>query len=305
MTFSRPGAIDLSALSRPAASSATPPPAGQAAGGYAVDVTEQNFQDVVQASAEYLVVLSLWSPRSPQSAEFNSLLVQIGDTYAGAIQVARIDVDANPAIAQALGANAVPLVVGLVQGRPVPLFQGTVDAAEVKRYFDELVRLAQQSGLTGRAQPTGAVAADVLEEDDSAPDPRFAAADEAFAAGDFATAIAEYERLRAQHPADDEVAERLAGVKLISRTTGVDLSAARQAAADNPDDVDAQLLVADLDVSGGHVADAFDRLIALIKRVHGDDRERIRAHLLELFTVVGVADARVAAARRSLAAALF
>ncbi|MEJ7635132.1 tetratricopeptide repeat protein [Aeromicrobium sp.] len=302
MNFSRPGAIDLSALKQPARPAA-PPAAGTAS--YVVDITEQNFQSAaLEASMNYVVVLSLWSPRSPQSAEFNATLGAVASTYGGQIVLAQVDIDANPAIAQALQAQAVPLVVGLVKGQPVPLFQGTVDEEEVRRYFDELVNVAAQNGLTGRAQPAGETDAPA-DDPEPVDDPRFAEADAAFAASDFTTAVAEYEKLLAQYPADTEIGERLAGVKLLARTQGAELQAARKAAADAPDDLEAQLLVADLDVSGGHVDDAFDRLIGLVKRTSEDDRELVRARLLELFTVVGVSDPRVATARRALASALF
>jgi putative thioredoxin len=304
MNFSRPGAIDLSALrqppARPAAAGSTSP------GAYVVDINEQNFQTAaLEASLQYVVVLSLWSPRSPQSAAFNELLGTVAGTYDGQIVLAQVDIDANPAIAQALEAKAVPLVVGLIKGQPVPLFQGTVDEAEVRNYFTELVAVATQNGLTGRATPAAADDAQPVGEAETPEDPRYADADAAFAAGDFATAVAEYEKILAQSPADTEVAERLAGVKLMSRTKDVDLQAARKAAADAPDAVDAQLLVADLDVSGGHVEDAFDRLIGLVARTTEAERDAVRERLLELFTVVGVADPRVAAARRALASALF
>jgi putative thioredoxin len=305
MNFSRPGAIDLSALKQPPARPGQPAAGG---GSYVVDITEQNFQSAaLEASMNYIVILSLWSPRSPQSESFNALLGSVVSTYGGQLVLAQVDIDANPTIAQALQAQAVPLVVGLVKGQPVPLFQGTVDEAEARRYFDELINVAAQNGVTGRAQAAGATGAtdEAAEEPEQPEDPRFAAADEAFAASDFDTAVAEYEKLQAQYPADTEVSERLAGVKLLARTQGVDLQAARKAAADAPDDLDAQMLVADLDVSGGHVDDAFDRLIGLVKRTSEDDRERVRERLLELFTVVGVADPRVATARRALASALF
>lgn len=302
MSFSQPGAFDLSSLAkpRPAAGGDAPAPDGAV---YVIDVTEADFQQVVESSMRHLVVLSVWSPRSPQSVEFNEVLAQATSAYGGALQLAKVDADTNPGIAQALQVQAVPFVVGLVQGRPVPLFQGTVDASEVKRFFDELVRLAQQNGLTGRAQPSGGTTEAAPDEPED--DPRFAAADEAYARGDFDAAIAEYEALLAQSPADSEVAERLAATKLYARVSGADLQAARQAAADRPDDIDAQILVADLDVTGGHVEDAFLRLIDLVKRTAEDDRERVRQHLLELFSVVGLSDQRVALARRSLAAALF
>lgn len=301
MTFSRPGAIDLSALASPPPSPAAGP--SGAAGTYAVDVTEQNFQTVaLEASMQHVVVLALWSPRAPQSRDFVDVVGRAVDGLEGRVLLARVDADANPAIAQALQAQGVPLVVGLVKGQPVPLFQGAVEEAEVRQYLDQLVAVAVQNGLSGRVAAPDA-AEDV--EAEPAEDPRFAAADAAFAAGDTATAIAEYERLKAQHPGDAEVAERLAGVKLFDRTKDADLQAARAAAADRPDDLDAQLLVADLDVSGGHVEDAFARLVALVRQVHGDDRDRVRERLLELFVVVGSNDPRVADARRALASALF
>ena len=299
MTFSRPGAVDLSALTQPAGTSS------RAAGGYVVDITEQNFQaDALEASMQHVVVLSLWSPRSPQSQTFNELLATIVTSYEGRLTLAQVDVDANQAIAQALGAQGVPLVVGLVKGQPVPLFQGTADEADVRQYFDQLLTVAEQNGLTGRATAAPDAEAQAADEE-PADDPRFAAADAALANGDMDSAVAEYEKLLKQHPGDAEIAERLAGVQLMNRTRDADLDAARSAAADAPDDVDAQLLVADLDVSGGHVQDAFDRLIELVKRLDGDDRERVRERLLELFTVVGAADPRVATARRALATALF
>ena len=231
MNFSRPGAIDLSALKQPAARPGQP---AAGSGSYVVDITEQNFQtEALQASMSYVVVLSLWSPRSPQSESFNAMLGNLVSQYGGQIVLAQVDIDANPTIAQALQAQAVPLVVGLVKGQPVPLFQGTVDEAEARRYFDELVNVAAQNGVTGRAQPAGE-APDAGEEVEEPEDPRFAAADEAFAAGDFDTAVAEYEKLQAQYPADTEVSERLAGVRLLARTQGADLQAARKAAADAP-----------------------------------------------------------------------
>lgn len=303
MSFSRPGALDLSALARPAASASGAGPAGSSAGGWVVDATEADFQQVaLEASLQHLVVLSLWSPRARESADFNARLAAAANAYDGQLLLVQVDVDANPGIGQALGAQAVPLVVGLVKGQPVPLFQSAVPDEQIRGYFDELIRLGAEHGVTGRAPTPGGVA-DAAEEPED--DPRFAEADAAFNAGDLDGAIAVYEKLAAQSPGDSEVAERLAGVRLMARTQGVDLQQARAAAADAPGDVDAQLLVADLDVSGGHVDDAFDRLIQLVARTADSDRDRVRERLLELFVVVGSDDPRVATARRRLATALY
>lgn len=303
MSFSRPGAIDLSALKKPAAPAGGPAGGGAPAGAsWVIDVGEQNFQQVLQASVDHVVVLSLWSSRSPQSSTFNQVLADAVNAYAGRMLLAQIDVDANAQIAQMLGAQGVPFVLGVVKGQPVPLFQGTADESQVRQYFDELLRVAEANGVTGTAAPvSGSAAAD----EEPADDPRFAAADDAYAEGDYAKAVAEYEKLLAANPADSEAAERLAGAKLLQRTDGAELTAARDAAAQNPDDVDAQLLVADLDLSGGHVDDAFGRLIDVVRRTAGDDRERVRARLVEYFTIVGNDDPRVGQARRALATALF
>lgn len=303
MSFSRPGALDLSALARPAAPAPAAGQAGSSAGGWVVDATEADFQQVaLEGSMSHLVVLSLWSPRARESADFNARLAAAANAYDGQLLLVQVDVDTNPGIGQALGAQAVPLVVGLVKGQPVPLFQSAVPDEQIRGYFEELIRLGAEHGVTGRAPAPGHVPEAPAEPED---DPRFAEADAAFNAGDLDGAIGAYEKLAAQSPADTEVAERLAGVRLMARTQGVDLQQARTAAADVPEDVDAQLLVADLDVSGGHVDDAFDRLIQLVARTTESDRDRVRERLLELFVVVGSDDPRVATARRRLATALY
>jgi putative thioredoxin len=298
MNFSRPGALDLSVLGGSPARSGP----SRAAGAFVADATEQNFQQsVIDASMRYVVVLSLWSQRSPQSVEFNDLLATVVDSYGGQAMLVRVDVDAQPAIAQAIGAQSVPLVLGLVMGQPMPLFQSTADETQVRSVIDQLFQVAIQNGVTGRAQPSGQPASSA----GPAADPRFADAEAALAANDVDAAIAEYERLAANQPGDAQIRERLAGAQVLKRTSGADLKLAREAAAAHPEDVDAQLLVADLDVSGGHADDAFGRLLDVIRRTAGDDRERVRVRLLELFTVVGADDPRVAGARRALATALF
>ena len=300
-SFSRPGAVDLSGLANGAGGEPGKP---GAPGAYSFDATEQTFQtEVAEASMQHVVVLSLWSPRAPESVTLNEMLSKLADSYQGKLTVARLDVDESPQIAQALQVRGVPYVLGLVQGQPVPLFQGSTDEETAKQYLDKLLELAVSNGVTGTAQPRATEDAEAEEE--PASDPRFAEADEAFGSGDLDGAIAAYEKLVSQNPADDEAAERLAGVRLMKRTSGADLNAARDEAANNPDDIDAQLLVADLDVSGGHVEDAFGRLIDLVRRTFGDDRERIRLRLIDLFTIVGNDDPRVARARRDLAASLF
>jgi putative thioredoxin len=305
--FSRPGAVDLSALKQPAASAAAPGAPGRpgAVGAYVVEITEQSFQTVLEASMNALVLLVFYSPSQlPASVQLADDLSTLADEFEGKYLLGRVDVDALPQIAQAVQVPSVPFVVAVVQGRPMPLFQ---DVAPIEELRDALTQVMQQlatQGVTGRHQPLSQ-AVETGEEGEEYVDPRYAPAQDALARGDIDAAVAEYQKLADANPADTEAAGGLAMAQLLQRTQHADLAAARAAAAERPDDVDAQTLVADLDLAGGHVEDAFGRLIDLVRRTSGDDRDRARTHLLGLFAAVGNDDPRVLKGRQNLANALF
>ncbi|MFF0342241.1 tetratricopeptide repeat protein [Kribbella sp. NPDC004875] len=307
--FSRPGAIDLSSLRKPAGAPAGPgAPAGGgqgggAAGAYVLNVTEANFQaDVIERSIQAPVVVELWSPRAPGATELGAVLAKLSTEYAGKFLLARIDVDASPQVAQAFGVQSVPVVIAILRGQPVPLFQGVLGEPEVRQYLDQLLTVAVANGITGRADPVGGPAPEPVEED--APNPRYEKAENAVGAGDLDGAIAAYEELLKETPGDAEAKSGLARVQLVKRTQDVPADI-RTRAADDPTDVEAQLLVADVDLMGGHVDDAFARLISTVQATSGDERNAVRLHLLELFDVVGADDDRVMKARRRLMSALF
>ncbi|MGW6277273.1 tetratricopeptide repeat protein [Kribbella sp. NPDC055071] len=308
--FSRPGAIDLSSLRKPAgapAGSAGPAGAGAAAGGaYVLNVSEPTFQsDVIERSLQVPVVVEFWSPRSEASIALGPVLARLSTEYAGKFLLARVDIDANPQLAQAVGVQSVPLVIAVLRGQVVPLFQGALGDAEARQYFDQLLTVAVANGITGRAEPVGPAAEDGAGPEEEEPaNPRYEKADNAVAAGDLDGAIAAYEELLKETPNDAEAKAGLARVQLVKRTQDVPADV-RTRAADNPADVEAQLLVADVDLMGGHIDDAFSRLISTVQVTAGDERNAVRLHLLELFEVVGTDDDRVVKARRRLMAALF
>ncbi|MFI5735728.1 tetratricopeptide repeat protein [Kribbella sp. NPDC051587] len=309
--FSRPGAIDLSALRRPAgapgpgAGAGVPgTAAGGAAGSYVLNVSEATFQsDVIERSLQVAVVVEFWSPRAQGAAQLGEVLTKLSTEYAGKFLLARIDIDANPQLAQAVGVQSVPLVIAVLRGQVVPLFQGALGEAEARQYLDQLMTVAVANGVSGRAEPVGPAAEAPVEEED-APNPRYAKAEDAVGAGDLEGAIAAYEELIKETPNDAEAKSGLARVQLVKRTQEAPADI-RTRAADNPSDIEAQLLVADVDLMGGHVEDAFARLITTIQTTAGDERNTVRLHLLELFDVVGAEDERVGKARRRLMAALF
>jgi putative thioredoxin len=310
--FSRPGAFDLSALRRPAptASAAGQPGGAAPAAGsaYSVEVTEVNFQQVLESSMTAPVVLVFHSPsRSPESTTMAEDVATIAGEYDGRFLAALIDVDAVPQIAQAMQIPQVPLMMVLLDGRPATQpIPGPLSAEELRTLFNQLGQQLTAQGVTGRHQPLSAAAGDDDDEGgEPALDPRYSPAQDALEAGDPERAVAEYQKLVDANPADAEAAAGLAMAKLLQRTAGVDLNAARAAAAANPDDVDAQTLVADLDLLGGHVEDAFRRLIDLVARTSGDERNAAREHLVGLFGAVGNEDPRVLKGRQALASALF
>jgi len=318
--FTRPGAIDLSGLkgSAPqgqggvATSSTGEGRGGNAAGSaYAVDVNEQNFQDLLEASMTAPVVLVFYSPgQAPESATMARDVATVADEYDGRFLAGLIDIDASPAIAQAMQIPQVPMLFVLLDGRPATQpIPGLIGLDELRTLFNQLGQQLTAQGITGRHQPraAGAPAPAPGAEGEGEPpvDPRYTAAQDALGEGDIDKAVAEYQKLVDGNPADAEAAAGLAMAKVLQRTQGVDLQAAREAAAANPDDVDAQTLVADLDMLGGHVDDAFTRLIDVVRRTSDADRNKAREHLLGLFAAVGNDDPRVRKARQELASALF
>jgi len=295
------GAVDLSSLAtraqRPTAPGTTAsgpaagqrPPSDPAAGGAApqapegegprvvVDVTDAEFGALVQLSAQVPVVVDLWATWCGPCKQLSPVLERLAEEYAGAFLLAKVDVDANQQIAAAFQVQSVPTVVAVLGGQPVPLFQGAYPEPQVRQVLDEMLKVAAQNGITGRVPSPDAAGAPAEGEPEQPPLP----------------------------PLHAEARTGLARVGVLRRTLGADPSAAR-AAADAPGaDVETVLLAADLDLLDGDVDSAFARLVALVRVSHGDDRDRARTHLVDLFEVVGSDDERVAPARRALAAALY
>jgi putative thioredoxin len=303
------GAVDLAAVA--AASQRRQQAAAQggggAVGGVVVDVSEADFQQVVlEQSMTVPVVVDLWADWCGPCKQLGPVLERLAAEYGGRFLLAKVDVDANPRLGQIFQAQSIPMVVAVVKGQPVPLFQGAIPEQQVRAYLDELLRVAEANGVTGVLTPTDATEGEDGEAaEEPALPPLHQEAYDAIDRGDFDAAVSAYERALAQNPADDMASAGLAQVRLLQRTAGADLQAAREAAAAAPTDVDAQILVADLDVLGGHVDDAFARLVDTVRVTAGDDRDRARSHLVELFSVVGNDDERVTKARRALTSALF
>lgn len=302
------GAVDLSALrNRPA------PAAGDADGGAPVesvavaslvmDVTDETFPQVLELSRTVPVVVDLWAEWCGPCKQLSPVLERVVAELGGRLVLAKVDVDANPQLSQAFRAQSIPMVVALVAGQPVPLFTGAVPEQQVREVFAQLLQVAAQNGVTGSASVDG----DAVPEAPAEPPlpPLHAEAFDAIETGDYPRAITAYEKALAENPRDAEARAGLGQVRLLHRVQNADPDAVRAAAAAAPADVAAQLAVADLDLAGGHVEDAFGRLLELFAQLPDDERMPVRERLLELFALVGDADPRVSAARSRLASLLF
>jgi putative thioredoxin len=300
------GAVDLSALRTRPAPSAAGPAAPAAAPSLVMDVTDETFPQVLELSRSVPVVIDLWAEWCGPCKQLSPILEKVVVELGGRLVLAKVDVDANPQLSQAFRAQSIPMVVALVGGQPVPLFTGAVPEQQVREVFVQLLQLAAQNGVTGSIEVSG---------DDSAPadaepvepelPPLHAEAYDAIEAGDYTRAITAYEKALAENPRDEDARAGLGQVRLLDRVQGLDLREARAAAAAGPLNVDAQFAVADLDLAGGHVDDAFARLLDLFAALPSDDRVVVRERLLELFALIGDADPRVIRARGRLASLLF
>ena len=278
-------------------------------GGLVVDVDAGNLQEALNRTLQVPGVLVLWGSAYPQTRELFDTVVRVAASLEGRLLVLSADLSTSPELlqafqpllVQAFGQPSVPATFGLLQGQPVPLFPGVQPESEVRAVLDQLLQAAVQNGITGRVELQAVEGAD---DADTLP-PLHEEAFDAIERGDLDAAVAAYEQALAENPKDHDAELGLAQVRLMQRTSGVDLAAARAAAAADPADVEAAIVVADLDVLGGHVEDAFTRLLDLVRSTSGDERDRARTHLLELFSVVGNSDERVRKGRTALMSALF
>ena len=304
------GAVDLSALRNRPAAPASPGEESAPVGSVpslVMDVTDETFAQVLELSRTVPVVVDLWAEWCGPCKQLSPILEKVVTELDGRLVLAKVDVDANPQLSQAFRAQSIPMVVALLGGQPVPLFTGAVPEQQVREVLAQLLQLAAQNGVTGRLEVQEGQEGQEPAEAPAEPPlpPLHAEAYEAIEAGDYPRAIAAYEKALAENPKDAEAKAGLGQVRLLNRIQDADLQAARAAAAADPTGIEAQLLVADLDLAGGHVEDAFARILDLFAALPSEDRTPVRERLVELFGVVGDTDPRVLAARSRLASLLF
>ncbi len=296
------GAVDLSSLVRPPAAAPGAPDAARAAtAGVVQSGSDATFTAVLDLSASVPVIVEFYG------AGIQPTLGSIVRQFGGRLVLVTVDGTTNPQLVAAFQVQEVPAVAAVIGGRPIQLYTGAMPEAELRTLLDQVLALAAQGGVTGTV-PVG----DMTDDPAEAPEPQeeplpplHQEAYDAIVAGDFAAAIKAYETAIAQNPRDQLAVAGLAQVSLLARLEGTTADAMRAAAVSAPGDVGAQLAVADLDVSGGHLEDAFGRLLNLFASLDTTGRNAVRARLLEFFEIAGADDPRVTAARRRLSGLLY
>ncbi|MEU2248024.1 tetratricopeptide repeat protein [Streptomyces sp. NPDC019224] len=284
-------------------------PAAVPASSLVIDVNEAGFEsDVLQRSAEVPVVIDFWAEWCEPCKQLGPLLERLAHEYNGRFVLAKVDVDANQMLMQQFGIQGIPAVFAVVAGQALPLFQGAAPEAQIRQTLDQLIQVGEERfGLTGiPVDPSAAGEPQAAAPAPPGPyDSLLEAAARALDANDFAGAVQAYKNVLSDDPANTEAKLGLAQAELLARVQATDPQKVRTDAAEKPADVDAQLAAADLDLVGGHVEDAFGRLVETVRRTFGEDRDRVRLRLLDLFEVIGPEDPRVGAARTALARVLF
>jgi putative thioredoxin len=308
--FSLYGAVDLGARQAAAQrKQQAPQPSSDSAqsganpSGWVIDVTEQTFNtDVVERSRTTPVIMDLWAEWCEPCKQLSPVLEKLAAAAGGQWILAKVDVDANPQLSAALQVQSIPMVVAVIGGQLVDGFLGALPEAQVKQWIGQVLAAAAKMGMTVSAPDP---ADDLSDSDQAEMPPAYAEAREAMERGDFDAAAKAFEAELAQSPADPVAKTGLAQVNLIRRVNSYDEAAVRRAAAEHPADSDAQAKVADIDLAAGRVDEAFDRLLGLVRRTSGDERDKARTHLVGLFEVFPPRDPRVTKARGALSALLF
>ncbi len=307
--FSLYGAVDLGARQaaaqrrQQAARNAEAGPSGNGeTSAFVIDVTEETFNTEVAARSRTTpVIVDLWADWCGPCKQLSPVLEKLADEAAGEWVLAKIDVDANPRLAQAFQAQSIPMVVAIIGGQMVNAFLGALPEAQIRQWLAQVLAVADQLGAGpagGNGTPGPAEAADTMP-------PAYAEAQAAMERGDMDVAAGVIEKALAEAPADPVLKSWLAQVNLIRRVSGYDQAAVRRDAAARPGDVDAQLKVADVELATGRTEEAFDRLLGTIKRTSGDERDKARRHLLDLFEIFPPDDPQVKKARSQLTVLLF
>ena len=300
------GAIDLGALAQARqAQSAANSALANAPSGVVIDVDENDFQQkVIDASNQVPVVVDLWAEWCGPCKQLSPVLEKIAAEFNGKFILAKVDIDKNQNIAAAFQVQSIPAVFAIIAGSAAPLFQGAIPESQVRQVLTEVIRIANEQGVKGTVNQVEQQDKQENKVEEPQIDPKLEAAFNAIEKGNFSEAKNIYQEMLNQNPKDETAIAGLAQVGLLERSASLNENEIRKNASDKKN-IEAQLELADLELMKGNPEAGFSVLINAIRITSGQDRDKLRERLLELFVVVGDSDPHVLKARRDLASALF
>lgn len=305
----QPGAVNTAGGTRAPGEASAPVSAGAhvPVPQLVLEGTDANFTAILDLSNQVPVVVDLWAEDAPQSTELSPILEKLVLGFEGRLILVRVNAVENPGLTQAFQAETVPTTAAVLAGRPLPLFAGVAGEADIFNLFEQVLELAAQNGVVGIAQPAAISTGDAAPVAPPAPvlPPLHQEAFDAAERADYPAALAAWEKALKQNPNDADAKAGLAQISLLNRLQGKAMADIRAAAAANPNGIEQQFDVADLDISGGHIDDAFDRLLLLFPKLDQDGKNAVRARLLELFEIVGLSEPAVNTARLRLTNLLY
>ncbi len=260
------------------------------------EATVENLMtDYVALSKEKPVVLLAYSPRSKASVDLRDLMAEMAKRDNLTWIFGAINADAQPQLVQALQVQSVPFAIAFIDEQPLALFDKIYPQEQIALVITKLFEVAKERGLK----------VDIPEVKEIPMEPEEVAALSALEKGDYSGAAMAYRNWLQRKP-DEQLAKiGLAQCELMIRIEGLSPELTIKDANSHPNVIEKQLMAADIEIAQGLPKNAFERLITLVRNSAGEDKKRVKEHLLLLFQLVDPSDPELIRARNELASALF